>query len=115
MKSTKKNYHLNETELKALNNLLNSLRDEWPQAVFKIFGSKVNGTADEESDIDLLVVLLTTITEDIRKKIIHRVFKINLEYESNISVLIVSRDEWEHGHITVLPIHETIESQGVLL
>jgi predicted nucleotidyltransferase len=108
-------YYLNENELDAVNNLMESLRVEWPQVLFKIFGSKVNGTSDEESDIDLLIIFPCTVTEEIRKNIIHKIFKINLDYESNISALIVSRDEWENGRFTVLPIHETIESEGVLL
>ena len=41
-------------EKEALNNLILSLKTKWPTANFKIFGSKVKGIADKESDIDLL-------------------------------------------------------------
>ena len=109
------NCNLDESERIALNELIEYVRSEWPQSVLKIFGSKITGTSDEESDIDVLIILPVLITERIRRKIIYKVFEINLEYESNISPLIVSRSEWETGHMTVLPIHETIESQGVPL
>ena len=115
MKSPKVKYHLTKSESEALKKLSEFLKAEWPQAILKLFGSKVTGTADDESDIDLLIVLPAVINENIRKRIIHSVFRTNLEYGSNISTLIVSRDEWVNGHLSVLPIHETIESEGVVL
>lgn len=107
--------NLAEYEKEALNNLILSLKTKWPTANFKIFGSKVKGIADKESDIDLLIVLPCEVTGDIRSQIIKEVFNINLSYGSNISVLIVSEEEWQRGKISVLPIRYFIEKEGMPL
>lgn len=108
-------FNFTEAEKNALSELLTTVRADWPPAKFKLFGSKVKGTADAESDLDVLIILPHPVTEEIRRKIIHKVFDINLTYGSNISVLIVSEDEWESGTISLLPVHAFIEEEGISL
>ena len=55
------------------------------------------------------------IKEEIRKKIIYKVFDINLTFETNISTLIIARVEWESAPFSLLPIHAYIEEEGVPL
>lgn len=106
---------LTENEIIALTELTTALRELWPQARIKLFGSKATGTFDAESDVDVLVLLPCSVTETIRKQIIHKVFEINLAHESNISVLIVSGEEWDSSIFSFLPIHSFIEQEGVSL
>jgi predicted nucleotidyltransferase len=106
---------LSPNEMSALTDLMTTLRSHWPLANFKLFGSKARGTADAESDVDLLAVLPCPITEEIRRRIVHTVFDINLSHESNISVLIVSEEEWRHSLISLLPIHADVEREGIAL
>lgn len=110
-----KNLSLSRAEKNALTELAIEIKDRWPQAKLKIFGSKVKGTADSESDTDLLIALPVEIDQDIRREIIHMVFDINLKFDSNISVLIVNQKEWENGYLCYLPIHDKVEKIGVLL
>lgn len=105
--------NISEYEKQALYSLICSLKTKWPSTKFVLFGSKVKEIADEESDIDLLIVLPCEVTAEIRNHIIKKVFNVNLSYGSNISVLIVSEDEWHNGKISVLPIHHFIEEEGV--
>lgn len=95
--------------------LLAFIKSEWPHAQCKLFGSKLNGTADEESDMDVLITLPCTVTNEIRQKIVHEVFNINLSCRSNISVLVVSGEEWANSAISVLSVHAFIEEEGVSL
>jgi predicted nucleotidyltransferase len=106
---------LSESEKDALIKLMSDLRASWPGAKFKLFGSKAKGLADEESDLDLLIVLPGDVSEDERRQIIHEVFDINLTFETNISTLIVSKKEWESDIFSLLPIHSFIEEEGVPL
>jgi uncharacterized protein len=110
-----KNLNLSRTEKNALTALSKGIKDQWPQAELKIFGSKIRGTADLESDLDLLIALPVEIDQNIRRKIVHLVFDINLKFESNISVLIVNQREWESGCLSYLPIHDEIEEIGISL
>jgi predicted nucleotidyltransferase len=104
-----------ESEKDAVIKLMSDLRVSWPNAKFKLFGSKVKGLADEESDLDLLVLLPCDVSEDIRRQIIHKVFDINLAFGTNISALIMSEKEWESDIFSLLPIHSFIEEEGVPL
>ncbi len=111
----KKTLSLTQAEKQALSELLSFLKTKWSLARFILFGSKVRGTSDKESDLDLLVILPCKVTEGIRRQIIYKVFEVNLAHGSNISILIVSAEEWEKGAISVLPIHAFIEEEGVSL
>lgn len=104
-----------ESEKDALIKLMSDLRVSWPNVKFKLFGSKVKGLADEESDLDLLVLLPCDVSEDIRRQIIHKVFDINLTFGTSISALIMSEKEWESDVFSLLPIHSFIEEEGVPL
>jgi predicted nucleotidyltransferase len=88
---------LSEKEKQALIKLIAELKASWPALKVKLFGSKVKGKADEESDLDVLILLPCHISEDIRRRIIHKIFDLNLSFETNISPLIMSEKEWEIG------------------
>ena len=107
--------YLTKFELEALDKVKTELKTKWPDIKIKLFGSKITGEFDEESDLDLLILLPCKVTESMRRKIIHKVFEINLQYDTNISPLILSKNEWEGSVISSLQVHYFIEKEGVLL
>ena len=107
--------NLTNAEGEALDALTIILKQKWPSLTLKIFGSKVHNTTDTESDIDLLIVLPCSVTIDIRRWIVHMIFEVNLKYETNISGLIISDEEWHSFPLSLLPIHDNIESEGIAL
>jgi len=80
-----------------------------------LYGSVAWGRPDDESDVDLLIVLKDPPDHDIEDQISRVIFEINLEYETNLSELIVDRDTWERGVLSGMPIHEEIENRGIRL
>jgi hypothetical protein len=56
-----KNLNLSNAEKDALTELAIKIKGRWPQAKLKIFGSKVKGTADSESDRTPAMVKLVAI------------------------------------------------------
>ncbi|SRR5713226_6476575 len=80
-----------------------------------LFGSVVRGEADEESDVDLLVVLKGPPEHKIRNRISRIILDINLEYDTNLSSLVVEQQVWDEGLLSVSPIHEEIEEEGIRL
>ena len=80
-----------------------------------LFGSVARGQADEESDVDLLVVLKDSPSHQERDRITSIILDINLEYDSNLSELIVDRQTWDLGLPSVLPIHQAIQEEGIPL
>jgi len=110
-----KELNLTKFERDALIKLIMDLKRSWPKIKFKLFGSKVKGKADKESDIDLLILLPCEVTEEIRREIIHKIFDINLAFGTNISGLVISEEEWESPIFSLLPIHTFIEEEGITL
>ena len=80
-----------------------------------LFGSLARGESDEESDVDLLIVLAEPPTHQVRDRITSLILDINLEYGTNLSELIVDRQTWDGGFPAALPIHKEIEEEGIQL
>ena len=80
-----------------------------------LFGSVVRGTADEESDVDLLIVLREPPDHPVRNRISSIILDINLEHDTNLSGLVVDQKAWDEGLVSVLPIHENVEEEGIPL
>jgi predicted nucleotidyltransferase len=80
-----------------------------------LFGSVARGTADEESDVDLLIVLKERPSHQVRNRISSIILGINLEYDANLSNLIVDQNAWDEGPLFVLPIYAEIQQQGIRL
>lgn len=93
------------------------LRRRLPQelAIEKIvlFGSVARGEADEESDLDLLILTRRLLPRLARHRITDMIFDVNLEYGTNLSSLVIDRDAWESGPISVLSIHDEILRDGI--
>lgn len=104
-----------DNEREALSFLVEDLKKQFPGVDIILFGSKVMGVPDLESDIDVLILLPCFVKDETRTIIIHKVFDVNLHFNTNISPVIISQDDWEHGPVSVLPIHETVERDGVVL
>jgi uncharacterized protein len=80
-----------------------------------LFGSVVWGKPDDESDVDLLIVLKPGLDLETEDRVSRVVFEINLEYDTNLSELIVDRQTWDYGLASAMPIREKIEKRGVPL
>ena len=78
-----------------------------------VFGSAAWGRPDKESDVDVLIVLKDKLDLEIEDRISRVIFEINLEYDTNLSELIVDRQTWDYGLASAMPIHEAIEKRGI--
>jgi len=108
---------ISRNEKQALDKLIAELKASWPGLNVKVFGSKGSTSvmSDEESDLDIMILLPCDVTEEIRRQIVHGVFDINLAFGTNISALIMAENEWENGLVSFLPIYAYIEEEGVSL
>jgi predicted nucleotidyltransferase len=78
-----------------------------------VFGSAAWGRPDEESDVDVLIVLKDKLDLEIEDRISRVIFEINLEYDTNLSELIVDRQTRDYGLASAMPIHEAIDKRGI--
>ncbi|GAH25140.1 unnamed protein product, partial [marine sediment metagenome] len=61
--------NLKRNEKKALLELKKRLLERFPDAEIILYGSKARGDFDEESDIDVLIILKDRVDDSLREKI----------------------------------------------
>ncbi len=106
---------LTKEQLQALEELRRILLHRFEVEEIILFGSHVQDRADEESDLDLLILTSRPFTRTRRHKITDVVFEVNLKHSTNISTLVVDRQAWESGPYSVMPIRDEIMETGVRL
>ena len=77
-----------------------------------LFGSKARGTADEYSDIDLLVLTSCPVETKLRGLISEKLAEINLEEDVQLSSIVVFEDDWYNGLISYTMIRGEVEKDG---
>lgn len=78
-----------------------------------LYGSEARGEAQEDSDIDLLVLLdgQVDLWDEIRT-IVHALYPIQLEIERHISARPANAMVYEEGEY---PLYRSVKEEGVLL
>ncbi len=85
--------YLTNTEIKALNELKRKVLELEPSAKLILFGSKARGDFDEESDIDVLIIVPELNFE--KKEIIWDLTnRINLTNDTSISSVVIDRKKF---------------------
>jgi predicted nucleotidyltransferase len=107
------NISITPQQLAALREIKRRLLETCEIKALVLYGSFARGQADEESDVDLLVVTARPLTRLERHEITNVVFEVNLQYDTNFSTLVVDVKSWETGIISVLPIRDEIIRDGV--
>jgi len=108
--------HLAKRERAALEEYLRRLRQEYEDQVLRVtlFGSKVRGDFDEESDVDLLIVIRSDDRCTYRP--IERMgTDIALKYGVVLSELIMGPRRYELNRQYRSPLYRNIEREGVEL
>lgn len=79
-----------------------------------LYGSVARGTDNEESDIDIAVLLKSGETKTMKDNMVDFVVDLELECDKVLSVLRIDYDkfrEWED----VLPFYKNMKKEGVVL
>ncbi|KPJ68490.1 MAG: hypothetical protein AMJ45_02315 [Syntrophobacter sp. DG_60] len=97
-----------------LNEIKKVVEELVPDSRIVLFGSRARGEATSESDWDILI-LTDNVTPEFKKKIRAALYEIELEEGIIINSLILTINEWEQGRFYDHPIHERVESEGVVI
>ncbi len=98
------------------NELVEGLKDIFNDNLVSIilFGSVAKGTATDESDIDIAIILKNAKSQLIQDKLIDFTLDLDLKYDKVFSIIDIDYDEfskWED----VLPFYKNVKKDGVVL
>ena len=92
-----------------------SVKNTDPMATVILFGSYARGDNNEESDIDLLILIdKERISRSDRTKFLYPLYDIELSSGIIISPKVYSRKYWQ-SDIKVTPFYENVNRDGVVL
>jgi len=110
---TLKKINLKENERRALQKLKERLIKKYPDVEIILYGSKARGDFDKESDIDLLILVKSTINSRLEEEITHIAFDIELNYDVVFGKIVENKDFWNTPLAKVMPLHCNIDKEGV--
>lgn len=102
---------LNAEEWDALSRVTQTLRDRFGAGEIILYGSAARGQLDDESDIDLLVVL-PQVDWEVQKEIIGVCFEAGLQCDRVISATCYTTEEMERSPLRSSPLVLTARREG---
>jgi uncharacterized protein len=103
---------MNAHDTRVLKQFASRLRVHLPQSRIWAFGSRARGEANEESDMDVCVVV-EGLTRDTRNLIRQVAWETGFENDLVITTVKYSKQAFEHGPSSVSPLVQTILREGV--
>lgn len=81
---------------------------------FVLYGSRARGDYDEESDIDVAIIV-KGLTKELKNQILDKVAEIEIEYLTPLSTLVLSEEDFEFLKKRERRIALDIEKEGIPL
>jgi len=95
-----------------LQQINNSIKATEPEAKAILLGSCARGDFNEDSDIDLLILILKDkVNYEDETRITYALFLIEINTGISISPLVFSKDFWEKGP-KITPFYENVNREG---
>ena len=107
--------NLKENERNALLELKEKLLQKFPNVEIILYGSKARGDSDEESDIDLLILLDSEVSRQVREKITEITYDLELKYDVVFGIIVEDRDFWNSPLANAMPLHWNVDKEGILI
>ncbi len=78
-----------------------------------LFGSRARGTANKESDYDVVIVINTPDDRKVRKQINDLCYDLELKYNIFLDNQVISKDELEYGLRGKHPVFRLAIKEGI--
>ncbi len=91
------------------------LLDRFPRTQVILYGSKIRGDDEKFSDIEILILLDEEIDVELEKQVLDISYDIELEFDVVFGVMIESKGFWDFSLAKIMPLHQNIDKEGVLV
>lgn len=96
-----------------LSTFAQKVRERFPGAEIRAFGSRARGEARWDSDLDVCVVLDRSVTTSIRAWISDVAWEVGFDADRIITTLVFDLEAFEHGPASASPLVAAIHRDGV--
>ena len=109
-------FHLQTSDRAAIMEYISRIRKRFPDRILAVtlFGSKARGDADDDSDIDLLV-LVDVEGDELRDELWRIASRVSLDRSVIISPRVFGRARWAETRRLRMPLYRAIQADGVPL
>ena len=98
-----------------LNQIKRIVKEKEPSAKIYLYGSRSRGTAKDNSDWDLLILLnKDDISNEVEREISYPLYDLEFDTGEVISPMIYSEKEWNSKY-KVTPFYQNVMREGILL
>ncbi len=80
-----------------------------------VFGSVARGEADDESDVDMLILVRTPLTRAEQDEVSEYSYDLDLAHSTITQYIVETLDRWQMPVIRTSLFGRTVESEGVAL
>ncbi len=103
------------SKIKILNQIKRIVKDKEPSAKIYLYGSRSRGTAKDDSDWDLLILLnKDDISNEVEREITYPLYDLEFDTGEVISPMIYTEKEWNSKY-KVTPFYQNVMREGMLL
>ena len=104
---------MSDSEQYILSRIRDTIKSKDSNAEIILYGSRARGTANIESDWDLLILLNREIVpRQIEQEFRHSLIDIELETGEVFSIFVFSKKDWENKY-WVTPLYQNIKKEGI--
>lgn len=103
------------TKTGILSQIKRIVKDKEPTAKIYLYGSRSRGTAKDDSDWDLLILLnKETISAEVEREITYPLYDLEFDTGEVISPMLYTEKEWNSKY-KVTPFYQNVMKEGILL
>jgi len=106
---------MDATDKQILQLLKKKLRERLKVHQIILFGSRARGTADAESDMDVLIILNQPIDRKTREIVSECTWQTGFDAGIVITAILFTRDEWDNGPEHYSPLANAVRTDGILV
>ncbi len=104
-----------EAEVALLRHCKSAIGKAVSDAEVILYGSRARGDASDDSDYDLIVVVSGLVDMAVEDRIRANLYPLELETGAVITLMVYSRAEWHSPLYRAMPLHKSVEREGIVL